>query len=80
MFKNTPTLGMEPEVGLKDSKGTVPLGEVPRARSVVDQYRVLGGQRMLQAVAEIEVTNILKKQADERDDSERRLVVHDSHL
>ena len=80
MFKNTPTLGIEPEVGMKDSKGTTPLGKVPRARSVVDQYVFLGGQRMLQAVAGIEVTNILKKQTDKRDDSERRLVVHDSHL
>ena len=71
---------MEPEMGLKDSKGTVPFGKVPVARSVVDQYVLLGAQRMLQAVAEIEVTNILKKQTDKRDDAGRRLVVRKSHL
>ncbi len=80
MSKDTLTAAMEPEMVLQDSEGTIPFGEVPDARSVLDEFVRLGAQRMLQVAVEVEVTNFLEKHADKRDDAGRRLVVRNGHL
>ena len=38
MSKDTLTAAMEPEMVLQDSEGTIPFGEVPDARSVLDEF------------------------------------------